>query len=764
MNTIRFFLLSAMVLVLPFSGFGKNCVEHPSLLFTKERVRQAMLRVNSDKAYSKAFKEIKAVADKQLVKIDVRKLEYLALVYQATREDKYGERIVKTLLETAKADSWGDKEMLARSPQWRSELQMAHKSFQLAVAYDAVYGRLSPNERKTIAAGLYRLCVEPLLGDWLVEPQRIHSLNSMGHNWWASCLSMGGLLALSLSNESDECFSLAKQAVEALPYWFAFSGDELQNKPRNFDRSGGMYESINYASFGITEALLLRMAWMNAVPGAKLENLEQIRLLPDFFCSVAYPREGMLYSLNFGDSHKNVTGESALFLAYAMGLRDDNTLWYARQVEQNQHREGFPLNYPMGFLYTPDLSGAPKTPNLPLSHLWQDFGWATLRSSWQKNATMLAVKSGMTWNHSHADANSFVLFHKGVDIIKDAGNCSYSKPEYRNYFFQSQAHNVVLVNGKGQRAYQQYHGTMLSGKVSGLVDLGSWKYVLANGTGPMAESLSRNFRHLLWLDDVLLVVDDLESYEPAEFQWLWHLNGKIRKNGGEITVTNGSCGIVMRPLYPRPLAQSDYVHDYPEDFYMETIKAKTEDLKGEEEYISLHLPKKHDKLRALTAIILKDSVEQTDLPKITLRDGKNWESVRIVHKGKTTDVYFNSLADGRLMHQNSWIEADGYMTDAYMFAVQYPTSKAQDFKKCFIIYGSSLRQGKRVIFSSLAKLTAAFAFDNDVLRSAVTGQERINLLIRSNAGRVFLDGRKLPFAEGNCCVGKQKDMLRIKIN
>jgi hypothetical protein len=81
---------------------------------------------------------------------------------------------------------------------------------------------------------------------------------------------------------------------------------------------------------------------------------------------------------------------------------------------------GYFLNRPMGFLYTPELTRAPELPDLKLSQLFADFGWATIRTSWKKDATMLAVKSGHTWNHSHADANSFILFHKGVDIIKDA--------------------------------------------------------------------------------------------------------------------------------------------------------------------------------------------------------------------------------------------------------------------------------------------------------------------------------------------------------
>ena len=116
---------------------------------------------------------------------------------------------------------------------------MAHKAYQLAVAYDAIYDCLSASERKKIANGLYRLAVEPLLGDWVNEPTRIHSLNSMGHNWWTSCVCMGGVLALAISNELPEAAEAARMAVDALPEWFDFAGDAVQQKPRTFDRAGG---------------------------------------------------------------------------------------------------------------------------------------------------------------------------------------------------------------------------------------------------------------------------------------------------------------------------------------------------------------------------------------------------------------------------------------------------------------------------------------------------------------------------------------------
>lgn len=699
-------IIAGMLIALSAPSLAK--IQHPSLLFTPSRIETARGKVKSDSTYSKAWNSIRQTADELLSKNDVRRMEYLALAYQYTGDKRYADKLRTMLLDVAKTDSWADKEMMLRKPAWRSELQMAHKAFQLAVAYDAIYNALSSSDRKQIAEGLYRLAVEPLLGDWLDPETRIHSLNSMGHNWWTSCVGMGGLLALSISNEVPEADRLAGMALESLPEWFDFAGDVLQHKPKNFDASGGMYESINYASFGITEALLLRMAWLNSHPGAKLKDIPQIKQLPAFFSHVSYPRDGMLYSLNFGDSHKNVTGESSMFLAYAMGVKDPVTLWYANQVEQGQHREGYPMHFPMGFLHTPDLSSAPSTPDLPTSNLWEDFGWATMRDSWDKNATMLAVKSGMTWNHSHADANSLILFHKGEDIIKDAGNSSYGTPEYRNYFFQSDAHNVVKFNGEGQSRHQQYHGSPLRGYVSTLLDAGDIKYVLADGTGPMAEHMIRNFRHYLWIDDVIYVIDDLESHKPGNFEWLWHPGGEVKKRGGDLEITKGESSAVIRPLYPETLAPSNFVHDYPELLYWEIKEGPTEDKKGTEEYWSLKMPQTVNKVKGVTAIILKDSVNQKILPEMERIEGKDWIGVRVKNNGKITDIFINQQADGRLMHLNSWIYPDGWETDAYMLAVSYPEGKtAREAEDIFICHGSKLKRDGKLWFSSLAKQTLA---------------------------------------------------------
>lgn len=719
-------LIALIGLIACFTCMQAQKVKHPSLLYTPERIQMAKQRVANDSRYAEYWQQIREAADSKLQKRSLNDADYLSLAYLMTGEKKYSDKIREILLDVIKADTWGSTEMLARIPVWTADLGLAHKAYLSAIAYDAVYNELSATERKEIARGLKRLALDPCLGDWVLEPTRIHSLNSMGHNWWTSCACMGGILALSLQNELPEAVEGARVLNEVLPEWFSFAGDVLQQKPKSFDEAGGMYESLNYANFGIQEALQFRLAWRNMNAGRQPE-IPELEKVPSYFMHVCYPRTGILYSLNFGDSHKNVSAESSLMLLYALGIRDDNMLWYMKQVEQGQHRDGYFMNRPMGFLYTPDLTKAPAIPDLKKSQLFADFGWATMRTSWEKDATMLAVKSGHTWNHSHADANSFILFHKGVDIIKDAGNCWYPNPNYRNYFFQSQAHNVVTFNGEGQSREQQYHGSTLRGYLHYLMDAGDTKYILANGTGPYSDNFSRNFRHFLWQDNVIYMIDDLKTHKNGHFEWLWHPGGQARKQGTDLNITNGASAVTVRPLYPRLLAKSDFVHDYPEDLYWEIVEAPTEDLKDTETYYSFHLPVEVNRVKGVTAIILKDAPDDKDLPYMERREGKDWIGLRIRNKGKVTDLYINQLADGRLMHSNSWIEADGWFTDAYMFAVTYEEGTLPaDSKDIFIGYGSALRRGATSYFASLSKLFVIQKAEGKQMKLWVEGQPKVN--------------------------------------
>ena len=206
------------VLLSAVCGAEARNIAHPSLLFTPERVAAAKKAAETDTVRARHAVDIIAQADGLLERNDVMKMEYLALAWQWTGDKKYADKLRTMLLKVADTPSWANAEMMARDPQWRSELQMAHRAFQIAVAYDAIYDTLSAADRKTMR-----------------DPK--------GPNWWTSCVCMGGVLALAISNELPEAAEAARMAVDALPEWFDFAGDAVQQKPRTFDRAGGMYES-----------------------------------------------------------------------------------------------------------------------------------------------------------------------------------------------------------------------------------------------------------------------------------------------------------------------------------------------------------------------------------------------------------------------------------------------------------------------------------------------------------------------------------------
>ena len=163
-------------------------------------------------------------------------------------------------------------------------------------------------------------------------------------------------------------------------------------------------------------------------------------------------------------------------------------------------------------------------------------------------------------------------------------------------------------NGKGQRREQQYYGSTLRGYLHYLLDAGNIKYVLANGTGPYSDQFSRNFRHFLWIDNVIYIIDDLKTYETGHFEW--HPGGITEKKGTDLNITNGNSSVIVRPLYPRTLARSNFVHDYPDNLYWEVIEVPTEDLKSKDSYYSFHLPDEVNRVKGVTAIILKETPDE----------------------------------------------------------------------------------------------------------------------------------------------------------
>lgn len=745
---------------------------HPYLYYTPERVGKLKERVKTDTTLSNSWEAIKKHCDEWLAKPTGGNMEQLAMAYSMTADTRYAQRAKELLQELVAKPFWDG--MDDRSPRWNAGLGTARQCGISAVTYDAIYNYLGKEERKNIAAAIVKLGIEPAYGDWVSKDKRIQSLNNMGHNWWSAIVYQAGVASLAVMDEVPEARQWVADIMDASKEWFAFSGSVLENKVPSFDPDGGFYESVSYANFGVGEYLLFRLAYTNALGAIKMPYDEQLQKTVDWFIQACYPRTGKLMSLNFGDSNDFANGDRPARLMLALGLGKDYYSWYLRQTANNGFREDLGVETPMGSLYYPEKQAVAKDNPLPTSALYGNMGWAMLRNSWRPNATMLGVKSGYTWNHAHADAGSFVLYHKGQNLLIDGGDVGYGNPEYSSYFVTSRAHNVVMFDGVAQDPRDQYSAVKNPGHLYHLIDGGHLKYLLADATGPTSRNFLRNYRSFLWVGNVILVIDDLKTYEAGRFDWLLHFADSAEKRGPDFDITRDSAAILFRPLYPESLPLG-YPHDLPEKMKFRTeygLKDHTTNVPIP--YYVLTPPEKTDRVKFVNAIILLDEKNQrtkitsassgasvgqgrSNLPQIDKFEGTNFIGIRITQDGKTTEVYMNLLADGRLMHRNASLNMNGWETDAYITAISFAEgadkTNAANISSLFVSNGSYLRRAGKPILSSLSKVFIYAEKQGNALQVQLDGQPVINawldlgkpsqLMVNKQAVAVMLDNNGL---------------------
>ena len=784
--------MKALIISLLALLFGVNAAQaqkaHPYLFYTPQRTERLKERIKTDTLLANRWNAIRQRCDTWLAEPKGGNMEQLALAYTMTGDSRYADRAKTLLNELVSRPFWDG--MDDRSPRWNAGLGTSHNNWAASVTFDAIYNALTKDERKAIASKIVKLGIEPSIADWVSKDKRIQSLNNMGHNWWAAIVFEAGVASLAVMSEVPQAKQWAADIMQDSRQWFAFAGSVLENKPSNFDPAGGFYESVSYANYGVSEYLLFRLAYTNAQGAISMPYDRLLQKTVDWFINVSYPRSTNrpLMSLNFGDSNDFANGDRPAKLLIALGLGKDDYYWYLQHTARNQFREDLGVGTPMGLLYQPEAK--PATPALPTSAIYGAMGWGMLRDSWKPDATLLGVKCGFTWNHAHADAGSFVLYHKGENLLIDGGDVGYGNPEYSSYFVTSRAHNVLMFNGVAQDARDQYSAVKNPGHLYNLIDGGSratgtperlrLKYLLADATGPTSRNFLRNYRNFLWIGNVILVIDDVKTYDIGSFDFLLHFADKAVKRGPDFEITKDSAAILFRPLYPEMLPLG-YPQDLPEKMKFRTeygLKDRTTNVQIP--YYVLSPPEKTDRTKFVNAILLLDETNRpiqtatgssgasgaagrSNLPIIEKFEGTNYIGIRITQNGQVTELYINLLADGRLMHRNANTVINGWETDAYLSAITFPErADRQDpaqLSSVFISNGSYLRRNGKPLISSLSKVVLYAAKTGNELEVQLQGQP----LIEASLG--FDNVRKLMVNQKTVAPQYDSDkLLRIEVD
>jgi hypothetical protein len=607
----------------------------------------------------------------------------LGLLFQLTGDRRYADKLREAMLYYTNYVRWTAQSFGHRTPPWYSELDTAKFSFGYATGYDALYAVLSDADRKTISDAMIRLSVLPILNDWVMPGRRIHSFDSMGHNWWGVCVAGAGLCALALLGDDPRAQGWIDAMDAGFEQWFNYGGNVLQNRVATFERSGPSYEGVNYTKYGVTEYLHYRLAWQNTYPERKATRMEPLDHVAGFFLNTLYPTSTGSFAVNFNDSSLEMDSTETILLLIACGFGSHEASQYLKLVHTHPPAMLVSLlrQYPM----------PPSLPDAPNSCIYPDMGWAMMRSSWENDATLLAMKSGYTWNHAHADAGSFILFKQGAPLIIDSGTCAYDRPEYHDYYCQSRAHNVILFDGAGQPTEDLLLGCKFPGHLHSLIDGLGLKYVYADATGPMARWFSRNYRHWIWSGDIILIIDDVCAHTPGQMNWLLHFVGKYGAGpDGSVRLKNGPAEAVVKMLYPPATLSEDT------GLVAHNPNKKTP-------YLVFSPGAPMQSRRFVTAICLNPDA----VPKFEVLEEQNYLGIRV----RTADAVEELYLDIRAIHNAGTIDfqVGDWVTDAYLLHFKRANLNDPSVQRFFIGDGSYLRYKGQSMIESLSKLTACWA-------------------------------------------------------
>ncbi len=682
-----------------------NC--HPSLYYTAEDLQTVKERIESDPAFASRFEALKEKADQLFEQHWLTEeecesvysqhgryfepgglLEAMAeafpLLSYVTGDQKYFAFATEKLLYYARFKVWTGPENAHRRTPWHGELATTRFLNGYSQLYDAYYDEFTPAQREVIAAAMMEKGIDPLCADWVDPTRRVHALDSMGHNWWSVCVGYCALGMVTLFDRIPDAHQKLALIAKAMEEFCTYEGHTLLNKIPNFDEKGMFYESAGYFAYGVGELLNFRL-FMSRMTDYRMD-LPVFNQVGDALLSMTYPAsdpQNPVMLVNYGDSATAGSGIGFFCKMLLLnGLGDGRHVYCYDRCAPSVG--GWDL------IFDTVLHGQTRVAcfeTMPKEEMYPGTGYGFWRSGWEEDATLLGIRCGYTWNHAHNDAGSFLLWHKGKQLLTDSGSTNYGSPHYRSYFTADKAHNLVTVKGREETGINHLRGTKFRGTIPEYHHYDWLSYCLCDATGPSAQVFLRNYRNFLKLDEELFVVlDDLLSYQEQTYQWLLHYQGEATDEAGRIHIQNEDAWVDVYSVYPpchrrRQSAPTGGAY---------STGAKVED---EQSYYVQEETVAPSKDACFIHVLSLAQVAVTPLT------GDGYEGVEIQKGGVTWQVFYNKEADGRKMHENSNNRLGDYETDGYVLVER---TKGEE-KRLFMAYGSYLRQEGRVLYDSFTK-------------------------------------------------------------
>lgn len=454
----------------------------------------------------------------------------LAFGYLLTGDERYGRAAADRLLEITTWDPNGitgyhNHDQVFRDLAWKS-----------ACVYDWTYDLLSDEERELARNGIAARA-RILFKDFSEDARPIYASPYDSHGW----TSMGflGVIAIGLAGELPEANAWFDFVAATYPVLYPPWGGE----------EGGWCQGVSYWKWSVAFAgyfvdALASSTGLNLYdkPFYRNNGLYKLYMHPPW-CDRAHFGDGNLGGPDITDRNN--------MLQYATLYQNPYYKWYADQIPGG--RDGSIYGY---WWYDYDMAARPPA-DLVQSHYQRDIGWVGMHSDLtDPDDIMLLFKSSWmgSFNHSHADQNSFVIYGYGEPLLIDSGYYDwYGSPHDAGWTRHTKAHNDILVNGEGQQTFD----ITAKGAITDYLASPVGCYTAGDATEAYHGKLSKFVRRIAYVrPDVYLIVDETEAEQPSTFTWACHAlqEMEIDEAARTITVTKGDARLDIAFAWPTGLS------------------------------------------------------------------------------------------------------------------------------------------------------------------------------------------------------------------
>ena len=429
--------------------------------------------------------------------------------------------------------AWREMEAVAAFKDWNPShyLDTAEMMHAFAIGYDWLYNDLTPEQRRTIRTGLWRLGLGLSHATYMGEDMPFGRWwMTATNNWNFVCQGGTSLAAMAVLDEMpEECGDVLHAAFQL-----------IQIPLHHFEPDGAWWEGMGYWGYSM-RYLLSYLRGLETAFGTDFGFVESLRdkgfsRAGDFPVYLVSPQGGIY---NFADSGSG-GGVFQHWALYYLAQRFENPLYQHFQLERT--RGGL-----YDLVYYRPLEGDVAVQDMALDKHFRVTEVATMRSSWtDRNALFAGVKCGKNGiAHAHQDLGSFIFYGLEEKWLIDPGTESQTYQGHKHhipgvnfYRIREEGHNTLVFDPE-EKVCQDRRG---SSKIVRFETSPSDAFAIADLTHAYrkhAASVRRGYM-LLGHRRLLMVQDEVRGAKGGDLWWFAHSAPRtefaLRKSGREATL------------------------------------------------------------------------------------------------------------------------------------------------------------------------------------------------------------------------------------